>query len=100
MAITDELDKALTYEDAKRIAKMAFDGGIEYERTCRQYNCDAKAYDWEGWLKRHAELFRPKPTVEDVLREFADAMSATNPLDVPTRIAEYAARLRLAGDGE
>ena len=39
-------------------------------------------------------------TVEDVLREFADAMSNTNPLDVPARIAEYAAKLRLAGDDE
>ena len=38
------------------------------------------------------------PTVEDVLREFADAMSNTNPLDVPARIAEYAAKLRLAGE--
>lgn len=36
------------------------------------------------------------PTVEDVLREFADAMSNTHPLDVPARIAEYAAKLRLA----
>ena len=38
------------------------------------------------------------PTVEDVLREFADTMSETHPLDVPARIAEYAAKLRLAGD--
>ena len=37
-----------------------------------------------------------EPTVEDVLRQFADAMSNTNPLDVPARIAEYAAKLRLA----
>ena len=39
-------------------------------------------------------------TVEDVLLEFADAMSNTNPLDVPARIAEYATKLRLAGDAE
>ena len=31
-----------------------------------------------------------------VLREFMDAMSSTHPLDAPARIAEYAAKLRLA----
>lgn len=94
--IADRIEDA-AHEEAKRIAKMAFDGGIEYERTCMQYNCDAKAYNWEGWLKRHAELFRPKPTVQSVLREFADG------LGVPVAdsyIAAAAAKLRLAGEGE
>ena len=91
-------EKALTYEEAKRIAKMAFYGGIEYERTCMQYNCDAKAYNWEGWLKEHAALCRPKPTVEDVLREFVDALDIDRCEDFNATIAEFAAKLRLAGD--
>ena len=43
------------------------------------------------------------PTVEDVLREFADRVCNSGHqwgLDADTTIAEYAARLRLAGDGE
>lgn len=38
--------------------------------------------------------------ITDELREFADATSNTHPVGVPARIAEHAAKLRLAGDGE
>ena len=43
------------------------------------------------------------PTVEDVLREFADRVCNSGHqwgLDAAETIAEYAAKLRLAGDGE
>ena len=56
------------------------------------------ARNFSSFREPHDLRHHHAPTVEDVLREFADAMSATNPLDVPTRIAEYAAKLRLAGD--
>lgn len=66
----------------------------------------ASGYRWMVKLDAENSAFiSPKllrhyhaPTVEDVLREFADAMSNTHPVDVPARIAEYAAKLRLAGD--
>ena len=86
-------DKALTYEEAKQLCQMAFDAGVDYHSTSMQFNCNAVAYDWEHWLKRNERLFRPKPTVEDVLREFAYG------LGVPVAdsyVAATAAKLRLA----
>ena len=86
-------DKALTYEEAKQLCQMAFDAGVDYHSTSVQFNCNAVAYDWEHWLKRNEGLFRPKPTVEDVLREFAYG------LGVPVAdsyVAATAAKLRLA----
>ena len=68
---------------------------------------DIELYDDGRWLVCDEEtmdsinpdrLRHPAPTVEDVLREFADAMSNTHPVDVSARIAEFAARLRLAED--
>ena len=67
---------------------------------------DVELYDDGRWLVGDYETMdsinpdrlrhHHAPTVEDVLREFADAMSNTHPVDVPARIAEFAARLRLA----
>ena len=48
-------------------------------------------------------LHHHAPTVEDVLREFADRVCNSGHqwgLDAAETIAEYAAKLRLAGDGE
>lgn len=54
--------------------------------------CDECA-DWTGAsTKRHHHT----PTVEDVLREFADEVQRC--CDTEDTIAEYAAKLRLAGD--
>ena len=91
-------DKALTYEEAKQLCQMAFDAGVDYHSTSVQFNCNAVAYDWEHWLKRNEGLFRPKPTVEDVLREFVDALDIDRCDDLDATIAEFAAKLRLAGD--
>lgn len=94
-------------EDAKRLCHMAFDGGADYGSTCMQYNCNALAYDWEHWLAKNEQLFRPAPTVEDVLREFADryldyeGMPSAGRRGVGEALMdEYAAKLRLAGEGE
>lgn len=95
-------DKVLTYEEAKQLCRIAFDAGADYGSTSMQFNCNAVAYDWEHWLKKNEGLFRPKPTVEDVLREFytlAVRGKAANANDVDNAVlAEYAAKLRLAGD--
>lgn len=102
-------DKALTYEEAKRLCRMAFDAGADYGSTSMQFNCNAVAYDWEHWLKKNEGLFRPKPTVEDVLREFACSgihIAAEEGLRAgefnfsvdEEALAEYAAKLRLAGE--
>ena len=97
-------DKVLTYEEAKQLCRMAFDAGADYGSTSMQFNCNAVAYDWEHWLKRNERLFRPKPTVEDVLREFAsdiaDVLGGDDfRLDDSDELfAEYAAKLALRGD--
>ena len=89
-------EKDLSYEEAKELCRMAFDAGVDYHSTCTQFNCNAVAYDWEHWLKKNEGLFRPKPTVDDVLREFADEVQRC--CDTEDTIAEYAAKLRLAGE--
>ena len=55
------------------------------------------------YAQKHANAYRHHhaPTVEDVLREFADRVCNSGHqwgLDADTTIAEYAAKLRLAGD--
>ena len=92
-------EKDLSYEEAKQLCQMAFDTGVDYHHTCVQFNCNAVAYDWEHWLKRNEGLFRPKPTVEDVLAEMLDVWGEL-PSNVTNEaiIAEYATKLRLAGE--
>ena len=88
-------DKVLTYEEAKQLCRIAFDAGADYGSTSMQFNCNAIAYDWDHWLKKNECLFKPKPTVEDVLRQFAEG------LGVPVAdsyVAAAAAKLRLVGD--
>lgn len=92
-----EGEKALTYEEAKQMCMKAFDGGATYGGESVRYGVNARAYDWEHWLKKNESLFRPKPTVEDVLAEFALACEdAGNAGPEVARIAaEYAKRLTL-----
>ena len=100
--------KALTFEEAKRLCRMAFDGGVTYGTESMRYGCNATAYDWEHWLKRNELLFMPAPTVEDVLREFTDAVlewagksGTVAEVGIWSDVAaKYAAKLRLADDGE
>lgn len=85
-------EKVFTYEEAKELCREAFNGGTIYGDESMRYHTDAVAYDWNNWLKRHEHLFRPAPTVEDVLREFAEG------LGVPVAdsyIAVTAARLQI-----
>lgn len=91
-------EKDLSYEEAKQLCRIAFDAGADYGSTSMQFNCNAVAYDWEHWLKKNEGLFRPKPTAEDVLREFLDALDIDRCDDPDATIAEFAKRLRLAGD--
>lgn len=62
-------EKVLTYDEAKQLCRAAFDGGALYGQESMRYHVNAVAYDWEHWLAKNERLFRPKPTVEDVLRE-------------------------------
>jgi hypothetical protein len=89
----NDSDKVLTYEEAKQLCMKAFDGGARYGSESMRYGVNARAYDWDHWLKENEGLFKPEPTVEDVLREFAEG------LGVPVAdsyIAASAAKLRLA----
>ena len=94
-------EKVLTYEEAKHLCELTFDGGSFYGSESMRYHCDAVAYDWEHWLKENERLFRPKPTVEGVLREMLCAWEDTLTSEgVDGIIAEFAKRLRLADDGK
>lgn len=95
-------DKVLTYEEAKELCKKAFDGGIDYGTESMRYNCNAVAYDWEHWLKKNERLFKPRPTIEDVLHKLVGRAQALDCAeDEDKLVAEYAAKLRLAeGDAE
>ena len=100
-------EKVLTYEEAKQMCMKAFDGGAIYGSESMRYGVNARAYDWEHWLAENERLFKPKPTVEDVLREFTDAIlewsgKSGTVAEVGTWsdvAAEYAAKLRLV-EGE
>ena len=91
-------EKVLTYEEAKHLCALAFDGGAIYGSESMRYHCDAAAYDWEHWLKKNERLFRPKPTVEDVLfdslKHFGAVEERTPSVD--EWLHEQAKRLRLA----
>jgi len=95
-------EKALTYEEAKQLCMKAFDGGVTYGSESMRYGVNAMAYDWEHWLAENERLFKPRPTVEDVLREFADLVRKER-VELATigedAIDEYASKLRLA-EGE
>ena len=100
-------EKDLSYEEAKQLCQMAFDAGADYGSTSMQFNCNAVAYDWEHWLKKNECLFKPKPTVEDVLREFTDEVwnrcregATASDSGIDELVAECAAKLRLADDAE
>lgn len=98
----NEGEKVLTYEEAKQMCMKAFDGGATYGSESMRYGVNARAYDWEHWLAENERLFKPRPTVEDVLREMVAAYMDT-PLDDSNDgefFAEFAAKLRLAGDAE
>lgn len=95
----NDSDKVLTYEEAKQMCMKAFDGGALYGSESMRYGVNATAYDWEHWLKKNESLFRPKPTVEDVLREFGiDWEHESDCEDRAALLAEYAAKLRLKED--
>lgn len=90
-------NKVLTYEDAKRLCMKAFDGGVTYGSESMRYGVDARAYNWDNWLKKNEGLFKPKPTVEDVLREFADGWDFAQGVEKEDGyIKTFAAKLRLA----
>lgn len=98
----NDSDKVLTYEDAKQLCMKAFDGGVTYGSESMRYGANAMAYDWEHWLAENERLFKPRPTVEDVLREFADEVYADADNEIRDRdflCAKYAKRLTLA-EGE
>ena len=99
MSITDE--RVYTYKDAEELCRKAFDAGKDYATASLRYGVNAVAYDWEHWFKRNEYLFMPTQTVEDVLCEFFSRYATTKPKEEDDAIlAEYAAKLRLAGDAE
>lgn len=98
----NDSDKVLTYEDAKQLCMKAFDGGATYGSESMRYGVNARAYDWDHWLKKNEGLFKPEPNVEDVLHQFLNECESAINLgydEVPHEVfAEYASKLRLAGE--
>lgn len=93
----NESEKVLTYEEAKQMCMKAFDGGATYGSESMRYGVNARAYDWEHWLAKNERLLKPRPTVEDVLRDMLDSLDLdpTSHVDTGAVIAEYAQRLQL-----
>ena len=101
-AIADRIDaehekRSLSYEEAKQLCMKAFDGGITYGTESMRYSVDAVAYNWDHWLKEHKSLFRPKPTVEDLLEQFALEIDPGADISVTgaVSIKKFAAKLQL-----
>ena len=95
----NDCEKVLTYEEAKQMCRNAFNGGVTYGSESMRYGVNARAYDWEHWLAENERLFKPRPTVEDVLREFANEVYADADNEIRDRdflCAKYAKRLTLA----
>jgi hypothetical protein len=91
----NDSDKVLTYEEAKQLCMKAFDGGARYGSESMRYGVNARAYDWDHWLKENEGLFKPEPTVEDVLREFLNEAEHFYSLEEERgAIAQYAAKLQ------
>lgn len=66
-----DTDKVLTYEEAKQLCRKAFDGGATYGSESMRYGVNARAYDWDHWLKKHESLFHTPDTWERII---ADAL--------------------------
>ena len=95
-------DKVLTYEEAKQLCREAFDAGAVYGSESMRYGVDAVAYNWDHWLKSNEDMFRPQPTLEDLLCELLNEYHEGECTLEESRLAEYATRMRkaLAGDAE
>lgn len=94
-----DCEKVLTYEEAKQMCMKAFDGGATYGSESMRYGVNARAYDWEHWLAKNERLFKPRPTVEDVLREFALKAAGRECMTMRSDLVdEYAGKLRLRED--
>lgn len=76
------------------IERIAYEDGIWY----------VKGHDTSApWVRADSVRHYHEPTVEDVLAEFANVVCNSGHqwgLDAADTIAEYAAKLRLAGEGE
>lgn len=96
-----DTEKVLSYEEAKQLCMKAFNGGITYGSESIRYGVEARAYDWEHWLKENESLFKPTPTIVNVLQELViDWDCATDGEDKEDVLKEYASKLQLAGDAE
>lgn len=109
MAESDEYVKLPL--DADGVPIRPGDELVNYETNERLFVYDVELYEDERWLvidgetmdSIHPDRVRHyhAPTVEDVLREFGDWYVHTKGgCDEDGILAEYAAKLRLAGDGE
>lgn len=91
----NDSDKVLTYEEAKQLCMKAFYDGATYGREAMRYGVNARAHDWDHWLKENEGLFKPEPTVEDVLHEFVGkALCVSDVFGEDELVTEYAAKIR------
>jgi hypothetical protein len=115
LAIADRIDSALIANGYIELPKDANDEYIcpgdvmdGYGKTIEVVELRYGRSGWvlisrdgNGYADTFAFVHHHKPTVEDVLREFGDWYAHTKGgCDEDGIIAEYAAKLRLVGDGE
>lgn len=107
--IGDVMEGVDKYDSLKnvmgKVITVSFESDGIVEVAVRAWSSDGKSWH-RAYLDSDASVYRHyhEPTVEDVLREFAEKITDSQIPNVhPTyeeAIAEYAAKLRLAGEGE
>lgn len=107
--IGDEMEGVDKYDSLKKVMgkviTVSFESDGIVDVAIRAWNSDGKSWH-RAYLDPNASVYRHhhEPTVEDVLREFAEKITDSQIPNVhPTyeeAIAEYASKLRLAGDAE
>lgn len=104
--IGDEMEGVDKYDSLKkvmgRVITVSFESDGIVDVAIQAWNSDGKSWH-RAYLDPYASVYRHHhaPTVEDVLREFADIVRKER-VELATisedTIAEFAAKLRLAGD--
>lgn len=101
--VMEGVDKYDTLKKVKgKVITVSFESDGAVDVAVQAWNSDGKSWH-RAYLDPDASVYRHHhaPTVEDVLREFADRVCNSGHqwgLDAADTIAEYAAKLRLTGD--
>jgi hypothetical protein len=102
--VMEGIDKYDTLKKVKgKVITVSFESDGTADVAIQAWNSDGKSWH-RTYLDSGASVYRHyhEPTVEDVLREFSCVLMGKREFDgdVTEAVAEYAAKLRLAGETE